>query len=137
MTRILLADDVQLYVALAKTFLARRDYEFLTATRGNDALALIRSHRPELSIVESTLPGLDALSIRRELQSDPELADLAMIITTARPDPELAAEAESLGVARILPQAIRGPGPDGGGGPGPPGSPSAPPPLPPPISKSV
>ncbi|MFN7973568.1 MAG: response regulator [Acidobacteriota bacterium] len=104
MTKILLADDVKLYLALEKTFLARGQYEILTATNGPDALGLLRTERPDLSIVATGLPGLGALEIRDALLADPELAALPMIATTAaeEADGDLERRAEARGIAAVL-----------------------------------
>jgi CheY-like chemotaxis protein len=101
-TKILLADDVQLYLALEKTFLARRDYEFLTATRGPDAWELLSSHRPQLSIVELDLPGMGALELRQQQLEVEDLAGIPMVVTTSDAGDSLRQRARSLGISSIL-----------------------------------
>ncbi len=100
--KILLADDVKLYLALEKTFLSRRDYDFLTATSGPSALELLSRERPQLAIIERSLPGIDAFEIRRRLLQDPDLARIPVIVTTSGPVEELRGESERLGISAIL-----------------------------------
>lgn len=102
MTKILLADDVQLYLALEKTFLARKDYEFITATRGPDAWELLSSHRPQLSIVELDLPGLGALELRAQQLEVADLAGIPMVVTTSDAGDEVRERARKLGISSIL-----------------------------------
>lgn len=102
MTKILLADDVQLYLALEKTFLARRDYEFFTATTGPDALALLREEQPNLCILERTLPLLGAFDICRSVAGDEVLGKVPILVSTNDASAEVVLEAEGLGVGRLL-----------------------------------
>lgn len=102
MTRILLADDVKLYLALEKTFLARADHEFLTATTGPDALHILRKERPDLAIVERSLGGIGAFEIREEMLRDPELSRIPMIVTASSGTDGMQARAEALSVSAVL-----------------------------------
>ncbi len=107
MTKILLADDVKLFMALEKTFLARSHFSFLTATNGRDAFALLKQEAPHLAILEERLPEMDAVQIRAEALKTPELAAIPIVITTSNPTDALRAVAADLGVATVLPKPFR------------------------------
>jgi CheY-like chemotaxis protein len=72
---ILLADDEQMVLELAKTTLENYGYHVLTAADGLEAIARFESHRSEISLVvmDTDMPllnGLDALVAIRKMSPD-------------------------------------------------------------------
>jgi CheY-like chemotaxis protein len=80
---ILLADDnadMRDYVArLLAPF-----YEVQVAADGMDALSAIKNRRPDLLLSDVMMPRLDGFGLVREIRSDPALADLPIILVSAR-----------------------------------------------------
>jgi CheY-like chemotaxis protein len=58
-------------------------HEFLTAADGLAALALAQHERPDLILLDINIPGLNGLELARRLKSDPALASIPVIATTA------------------------------------------------------
>ena len=73
MTKILLVDEVQLFLELARTFLKRTGCEVFTATTGQEALETARTHRPHVIVTEADLPVLDGIALCGAIKADPEL----------------------------------------------------------------
>ena len=59
-----------------------------TATRGDDGLEAIRHDRPSLVLLDLMLPGVDGLTVCSRVRSDPELADVRILMLTAKSEDE-------------------------------------------------
>ena len=55
-----------------------------TAARGDEGLAAIRRHRPDLVLLDIMLPGMDGLTVCRRVRETPGLADVRIVMLTAR-----------------------------------------------------
>ena len=55
---------------LSLTILSGRVIQSLAARRGDEGLNLIRSELPDLVLLDLMLPGMDGLSICRQMKSD-------------------------------------------------------------------
>lgn len=85
MTRtILVVDDEPRIVEIARDYLQQAGFRALTAHDGDRALAIARAERPSLIVLDLMLPGLDGLDVMRALRRDPALADIPVIMLTAR-----------------------------------------------------
>ena len=80
--RIVLADDNADVRAYVKRLLNR--YEVLTATDGIRALELVRTRIPDLVLLDVTMPGMDGVSVLRELRDDAATRSLPVILLSAR-----------------------------------------------------
>ena len=68
--------------AMLEYYLTSLGYEVSAFERGEELRD--RGIRPELAILDVMLPGMDGLELLRRLRADPELADLSVILLTAR-----------------------------------------------------
>lgn len=59
-----------------------------TVSRGDDGLNAIRRDRPQLVLLDLMLPGIDGLTICSRVRSDPELADVRILMLTAKSEDE-------------------------------------------------
>jgi two-component system alkaline phosphatase synthesis response regulator PhoP len=82
---ILVVDDEPHIVEIVGDYLKQAGYRVLTARDGQMALTLARHEHPDLVVLDLMLPGdLDGLDVCRSLRSDPLLADVPIIMLTAR-----------------------------------------------------
>jgi CheY-like chemotaxis protein len=93
MTRILLVDDVDLFLELERTFLKRFGCEILIAKAGDEALERVRRQRPDAILLDAVMPGMDGYETCRVLKQDPETRDIPVIFVAADPDLRRMAEA--------------------------------------------
>jgi len=63
-------------------------YAFVEAADGEQALALARSLRPQLVILDLMMPRLNGLDVLSKLKADPELAATPVLVVTAQPASE-------------------------------------------------
>lgn len=69
--RILIADDEPVARKLLRRVLEPAGYEVLESTSGKEALASARADRPDLLILDITMPGMDGVEVCRAIKSDP------------------------------------------------------------------
>jgi two-component system alkaline phosphatase synthesis response regulator PhoP len=82
---ILVVDDEPHIVEIVRDYLKQAGYRVVTAGDGQTALTLARHERPDLMVLDLMLPGgLDGLDVCRSLRQDPSLADVPIIMLTAR-----------------------------------------------------
>jgi len=94
--RIVVADDSETILEMVLITLRKAGFEPETATHGGEALDAVRAHRPELLIIDATMPVSDGYEVVRTLRE--ELGDekpyVIMLTASDRTvDRERAAEA--------------------------------------------
>lgn len=82
--KILVVDDEQDLVKLIRYHLEKDGFKVISASNGEDALFLTRKERPELVVLDLMLPGIDGLEVCKKLKADQELAQIAIIMLTAK-----------------------------------------------------
>ena len=82
--KILLVDDEQDILDFLSYNLSKEGYEVLTATNGNDAIAISKKELPKLIILDVMMPELDGMETCRQIREIPELKDIVIAFLTAR-----------------------------------------------------
>jgi CheY-like chemotaxis protein len=92
MGRILVVDDDPDFVAITTRVLTAAGYETVTAANGAQALAAMHQQKPDLVLLDIMMSTiLDGLSVSEEMQADPELKDISVIMVSSIADTEHAA----------------------------------------------
>ena len=103
MATVLVVDDRETNRELVVATLRHKGYDLIEASDGAEALALVRSKRPQVVISDILMPTMDGYEFARQLRADPEIAQTEIIFYTAH---YRAREAENLaqacGVFRVL-----------------------------------
>jgi two-component system alkaline phosphatase synthesis response regulator PhoP len=82
---ILVVDDEPHIIDVVCDYLKQAGYRALAASDGQTALTVARHECPDLIVLDLMLPGgLDGLDVCRSLRQDPALADVPIIMLTAR-----------------------------------------------------
>jgi len=84
--RVLVVEDERDIAALVAFHLTREGYRVRTAEAGAEALEALAAERPDLMILDVMLPGLSGYEVLAEARRRPELADLPVVLLTARRD---------------------------------------------------
>lgn len=82
--RILIADDNPENLDIFGKRLAAHGYEILTATDGEEALAIARGKQPDLILLDVMMPKMDGIETCRHLKADPSLPFVPIIMVTAK-----------------------------------------------------
>ena len=80
---ILIVDDNPANLRLLSFLLGAAGYPIRTATSAEEALAALRAEVPSLLLLDIRLPGMDGLTLTRQLRADPATRDLVIIAVTA------------------------------------------------------
>ena len=81
---ILVADDDDDILLLVTTRLRRDGFNVVSASNGEQALALTREHKPTLAVLDIGMPGLDGLEVLAEIRADEELHGTLVLLLTAK-----------------------------------------------------
>lgn len=94
--QVLVVDDEPDIRQLLEMTLQISDYDVVTASDGLEAEALARSIHPDVIILDVMMPGIDGLSVLRNLRSDPVTQEIPVVLLTAKTaDPDVWAGWES------------------------------------------
>jgi two-component system cell cycle response regulator DivK len=80
---ILVVDDNATNVKLLTFLLQGRGYEVRAAADAERALATLSEFRPRLILMDIQLPGIDGLTLTRQLRADPAMRDVLIVAVTA------------------------------------------------------
>ncbi|MBJ6727822.1 response regulator [Geomesophilobacter sediminis] len=83
MHKVLLVDDVSMFVELQRSYLEPSDLKILTAYNGLEALEVCRSERPELVFMDLHMPVMDGAAVCAAVKKDPNLADTRIVMITS------------------------------------------------------
>ena len=81
MKTILIVDDEPKIVQLARDYLEHAGFAVITASDGKAALVSVRTHKPDLIVLDLGLPQLDGLDVTRSIRKD---SNVPIIMLTAR-----------------------------------------------------
>ena len=84
MARILVADDDVDIRELVEFKLSTMGHDITAVGDGAAAVEACRAEKPDLAVLDVMMPGVSGLDAIREIRSDPNLADLPVILLTAR-----------------------------------------------------
>jgi CheY-like chemotaxis protein len=82
---VLVVEDNDMNMQLVEYLLEEGGYAIVKATSGEEALALTRSEsqRPDLILMDIHLPGMDGLSVVREMKTDERTNRIPILALTA------------------------------------------------------
>jgi CheY-like chemotaxis protein len=83
MPRILLVEDNEMNRDMLSRRLIKRGYDVAIALDGEQGIAMARSERPALILMDMSLPGLDGWEATRRLKAMPETQGIPVIALTA------------------------------------------------------
>ena len=81
---ILAVDDEAHIRRLVQINLQRAGHRVDTAADGVEALERIQVERPDMLVLDVTMPRLDGIELLRRLKADPETAGIRVVMLTAR-----------------------------------------------------
>jgi CheY-like chemotaxis protein len=89
---------------LLQTLLRLEGYEVLGASNGREGLAVTRTARPWLILLDLMMPVMDGVEFREAQVRDPAIKDIPVIVISARHDARTAAS--TLGAAACVTKPI-------------------------------
>lgn len=104
MIRVLLVDDQPLLRSGFRVLLdLEDDIEVVAeASDGEEGLAMVREHRPDIALIDIQMPVVDGIEATRRIAADPALADVHVVILTNYGFDEYVFDALRAGAAGFL-----------------------------------
>jgi CheY-like chemotaxis protein len=81
---VLVADDDEDILNLVRAALERAGHDVVAVVDGAQALAAVRARRPDLVVLDITMPELDGLEVLRRLRADAETRALPVVLLSAQ-----------------------------------------------------
>jgi len=81
---VLVVDDDPDFVEIMRTILEANDYLVVTAANGDQALAQVKTHHPDLMLLDIMMSTvLDGLYVSEQLAQDPDARDMPVIMVSS------------------------------------------------------
>lgn len=103
---VLIVDDIPINIILLKTMLARTNVKILTAVNGQQAMDTVRRLRPQVVLLDIQMPVMNGWEVLKEIKSDPELKDTAVIIVSAYTSSEDIEQSMNLGASGFIKKPV-------------------------------
>jgi two-component system cell cycle response regulator DivK len=87
MSVVLIVEDNEKNMKLARDVLRVRGYETLEAVTGEDGVRLAKENRPDLVLMDIQLPGISGIEAFRMLRADAATAKIPVVALTASVTP--------------------------------------------------
>jgi len=100
--RVLLADDSVLTCELFGEYLSRRGFDVVFAHNGEAAIAQARDSRPDVIVLDLSMPRLDGVATIRRLKEDAQMRQVPVIVLTGHVAETRRQEALGAGAAAFL-----------------------------------
>ena len=100
-TVLMIEDDTE-GARLMKLTLGPRGYRVLVASDGLQGLEMAHANPPDLILLDLLLPGMDGLEILSRLRTDPQTADVPVVIISSRDRPTNQHTAAEIGADAYL-----------------------------------
>jgi two-component system response regulator VicR len=81
---ILCIEDESEMIDLTRLVLEREGFEVMGAVGGKQGMELMQQHKPDLVLLDLMMPDMDGWEVYRQMKVDKNLADVPVIIVTAR-----------------------------------------------------
>jgi two-component system, cell cycle response regulator DivK len=87
MSVILIVEDNDKNMKLARDVLQSKGYSTLEAITGEEGVQLARERKPDLVLMDIQLPGINGMEALRQLRADPACARIPVVAFTASVTP--------------------------------------------------
>ncbi|MCB1763195.1 MAG: response regulator [Gammaproteobacteria bacterium] len=102
--KVLIVDD-ELNITISVEFLMRREgFDVSVAKDGEEGLSMIRSWMPDLVLLDVMMPKMDGFEVCRTVRADASLADVRIVMLTAKGREAEVEKGLSLGADAYIPK---------------------------------
>lgn len=103
---VLVVDDEPMARTLLRLMLVRAGFEVVEAEDGYDALDKLKENQPDVLILDVMMPGIDGFSVCEEIRGDAMMAELPIIMLSAKTDLESVNKGLRVGANKYLTKPI-------------------------------
>ncbi len=102
MNRLLLVEDDAVVLRSYRDRLSAHGFQVNTAASGSAALAILRSAKPDLVVLDLMMPEISGLDVLRFIRSQPRLDGTPVIVLTDSYPGELGRQAAAIGIQKVI-----------------------------------
>src|SRR6516164_5073236 len=99
---IMIVDDDPDTRAILVRYIRREGFTVVEAASGAECLQLVRLRPPDVILLDLMMPEMDGFSVCRALRAQSAVAEIPLIMLTARDDVEARAQGMEVGVSDFL-----------------------------------
>ncbi len=100
--KVVLVDDNPVILRLYSRLLQKAGFIPLSATNGQEGLALILAEKPAVAVIDYILPLLSGIEICKEIRRRPDYVEVKLLLFTADDRPEVQQEALAAGADLVI-----------------------------------
>lgn len=82
MTKILIIEDEPLVVRMYEKSLRFEKFDVITALNGVEGLEKIKTEKPDIVLLDIMMPQMNGMQVLEEMEKDPELKNIPVIMLT-------------------------------------------------------
>ena len=82
--RVLVVDDDPQVLRLMRVNLELEGYDVISAPDGEEALEVVVAERPDVVVCDVMMPGVDGLTVLRNLRSNPRTSKIPFVVVSAK-----------------------------------------------------
>jgi len=82
--KIVCIEDEREMIDLVKLILSRYGYEVIVADGGRAGLETIRTHKPDLVLLDLMMPDMDGWEVYQQMKADEEMKEIPVVVVTAK-----------------------------------------------------
>ncbi|GAB4573240.1 MAG: hypothetical protein Kow0077_14980 [Anaerolineae bacterium] len=107
-SHVLVVDDIKDARVLMRLMLSTKGgFVVSEASSGREALTAIKENRPDAIVLDYMMPDLDGAEVCRIIRATPEIADVPILVLTARVDPGIQEKVLAAGANSFLPKPVK------------------------------
>lgn len=103
---VLVVDDEPMARTLLRLMLVRAGFEVSEAEDGYEALTKMRRYPPDIVILDVMMPGMDGFAVCENMRGDERLAQIPVIMLSAKTDVQSKQRGLKAGAAKYLTKPI-------------------------------
>lgn len=105
----MLVEDSKVVQQMYRSKLTIEQFTVLTADNGMDAIKVLSQEIPDLVLLDLMMPVMDGFKVLQVIKTDPRLADVPVLVFSAKGQPEEIEKALNLGAAGYIIKATTKP----------------------------
>jgi two-component system cell cycle response regulator DivK len=106
MSTVLIVEDNEKNMKLARDVLSAKGYQVLEAVTGEEGVRMAIERKPDLVLMDIQLPGINGIEALKQLRADPALARVPVIAFTASVTPTDRSQISAAGFDAFLSKPI-------------------------------
>lgn len=107
-TKILCIDDSRMVHMLVTKSLKSLDVEVITAVNGQDGIEKAELERPDLILLDATMPVMDGIETLAALKGNPDTKDIPVVMLSADSEKDNFGRARQLGALKFFSKPFTG-----------------------------